>query len=69
MEEESKYLLQSLYDAWKQGATVYKDDQLIHGISDLGVLMEDSGYMLDVEGDDWGDIVRINFVRVRTVQE
>lgn len=64
MEEETRYLMRSLQEAWERGASIYKDGRLLRGVPELGILMEDSRYMLDVEGNDRGNIVRINFQKL-----
>ncbi len=66
-QNETRYLMQRLMDAWKRGASIYKDDSRLFDIPEFGMLMEDSRYMVDVEDNDYGDIVRINFVTVQSL--
>ena len=64
MEERTRYLLQRLCDAGGRGAAIYKDGKKLSGIPEFGSLMEDSSYMMDVEDDDCGEIIRINFQKL-----
>ena len=64
MEEKNRYLLQCLCTAWKKGASIYKDGKRLAGVPEFGSLMEDSSYMMDVEDDDYGGIIRINFQKL-----
>lgn len=64
MEEETWYLMQSLCDAWERGASIYKDGKILSGVPEFGILMEDSSYMIDLDEDDDGEIVRINFQKL-----
>ena len=67
MDEETRHLMRSLLAAWERGASIYKDGRMLQGVPEFGVLMEDSRYMLDVEEDDRGDIVRINFQKLAEI--
>lgn len=67
MDEETRHLMRSLLTAWERGASIYKDGRMLQGVPEFGVLMEDSNYMLDVEEDDRGDIVRINFQKLAEI--
>ena len=64
MEHTNRYLLQNLYSACKRGAALYRDDCKLSSLSEMELLMEDGRYMMDVEDNDQGDIIRINFVSI-----
>ena len=64
MEKETWYLMQSMSEAWERGAVIYKDGKEIYGVPEFSVLMEDSSYMIDLEDNGSGRIVRINFQKL-----
>lgn len=64
MENQTTLLMDRLFDAWANGASIYKDDEMLAGVPQFRVLCEDSHYMLDVEDNGSGHIVRINFQKI-----
>lgn len=65
MNENGLFLIQNLLSAWEKGASIYKDGKELPGVPQFGVLLEDSRYMMDVEDDNLGHIVRINFQKLK----
>lgn len=65
MNKNGQLLIQKLRAAWESGALVYKDGMELPGVPEFSSLFEDSRYMMDVEDDGYGKIVRINFQKVK----